>query len=303
MSINLPLTQAAAGQYQTQLDALASAITLKGVDVPAGTKLSDLSSLVSQISGGAGIAFDMLVYPDTTTLLASTPAISVGIGVVPVVPATNWVASPAPLDSPTIGQVWIRTAASISFLPIYDSQGNNIFMPASIVRQWNGSAWITIPAYAWLDMQWQELTLSLYKLFDQCVPVTGGWAIGTAGSGSSVNFKNDGTVVLTTSGSSSYAIFKTQQPVDLTNYSTLSTDVICTDRYSGSTWLYVGISAASPTLANAPNPPSNAGYVRTNTINNSTPLMLSVASLSGPYYVWVYADRTSGILSRMYLSE
>lgn len=231
----------------------------------------------------------------------TAPGANNDIAIITSVPMPNWIMSPdKPSGRPrSDGDVWIQYSVSGN---TFNALKNNTMMIATISAwQYVDGAWVKVEAVSCQNGEWVNWwNGELFDKGDQYESVTGGWIQNSnlrydsshANTGA-VNI--DDTITLNPSTSSQSAVATTKNPVDLTNFTTLTVEPA-----SGSQayWVYVHKITSGNLESNYS---ATSGKVGTD--SGATTSSVNITSLSGEYYISVATQSTrKAIIEKIKLS-
>lgn len=236
-------------------------------------------------AGGMSLNFKIDAYATKNILLADSPKRNT-IGVVTRNDITSYIFSPSEPAVPTPGMVWIATGSSSP--GTFNAIKKNVVQVSPLyAKQYIGGKWAEVEAMSYIDGVWLDWFKYLYNKGDECVELTGGWKAypyKTSGSGSTASTpsvtKGSSTIRLSLGDLKAGALF-TEKPIDLTDISSLSINVIGVSDSKDTGFLLI-------TKSKKNNYTRDAGVK----ITNTGLVTLDVSDYKGQYYVAVNLQGT-----------
>lgn len=185
--------------------------------------------------------------------------------------------------NPVAGMVWFSAGTSSNAAMNIDKKNTVMLYPRGCKQYVNG-AWVTKTAKVYQNGAWVELwTGMLFNDGDEYTVITGGFsAVGEYQSDTG----NSGGYLALHAGYGATGAYLTNEPIDLTDFSTLAAIAKCT----GSNTKALGIAKERGTNFTA------LTYI---TATSDTAITLDISAYTGPYYVgilsnsnnWAYAKQ------------
>lgn len=250
-------------------------------------------------AGGGGLNFNVVGGLTQPANLKEN-----SIWVITDVPITTWIFSPTQPEPPADGKdgaVWFLTGTS-SEVAFNVLKKNVIEVYPLSAKQYIDGEWADKTAKTWNGSKWVEWTVYLYNKGDKCTSVTGGYGEKVY-SGGALTWNTD-SVYLGYSGSTARTTtIYTNNKIDISNFSKLNVKV--RDATINTAFVFGVIDTPhidasggySEFISNCV-----AAHSETDNIDSETVLSLDISSLSGNYYIQLYAGYVKVTVTEVYLS-
>lgn len=233
--------------------------------------------MILNMTGGGGTSLNFAVVGGTTQ--PENPKENT-IWVDTSTAISEWVFSAEQPANPVEGMVWFQTGTSAPTAFNALKKNNITVYPTGCVQYANG-AWNNKTAKIYQSGMWLEWVTYIYKLGDEYIDITGGWADQYSSGRNTLTKGTDYLMVKGVSGQY-YGSAATKKSIDLTHSTTLRVSA----KRSGSGECWVGI-ATSPA-----NNAHNLSAKTQVTATSYTEVSLDVSAYSGNYYVLLCVNET-----------
>lgn len=203
---------------------------------------------------------------------------------------TGWEFSPTEPEEFYEGMVWILTGntSTVSFNAL---KKNGIRIYPLIARQYVAGAWVDVDAKIYQNGEWVSWITYLYNNGNECTALTGGWTStpsknvgGYFVSDSITVTKNTNHTKITSDKTACGKLVHTKNKINLKDVKDLIFN--CVSTVSGDCSVKVGAWSAIPTTSSYVDPVASI-------TNPNGIVSLDVSSLSGEYYIGVFASSYS----------
>lgn len=209
---------------------------------------------------------------------------------------TSHVFSATEPTSPSEGMAWFNVSASCA-APINVLKKNTLMLYPAAVQQYVGGAWVVKEAKTYQSGAWVDWILYLYDIGNQFERVTGGWVVQNAAGGTSEIRANSIWLAANGSNGRDSTVMTANKINILPVHKTLNMNINIT--YNTSPWgIQIGLMTYNPgTSADG----KYEVYKKIITDTGQYTLSVDISSVSGEYYVVLFASVAEGDVSKVWV--
>lgn len=212
-------------------------------------------------------------------------------------------------ENPTEGAVWIKSKGGEDITLRSPSAGVDIGI--EFVRQYNGTEWVNVAAYAHNGTEWYAVSVARLYLYDRGTDVTeatGGWEKDENG-GMTLTFGTDSAVLKITRDADRYATAYTKNKIDVSQFSSLYMVVTSAKGRENKGSLYLGLTenvytgGTGSELLNSfkAGTERNVAPDKNNTITAETEIVVDISNVQGEYMVQFGASIADATVVEIYM--
>ena len=200
---------------------------------------------------------------------------------------TDWTFSVDEPENPVEGMIWIQTGTSKA-VKFNSLKQHNLQVYPILTKQYIQNIWNNKVSKIYQDNQWIEWIQYIYYLGEQFTNITDGWVTTMNSNGNVVYNDNNITITVTkNTTSSSSTVCSTNKPIDLTDYSKLTVNIIDNNSTAGY-GLTLFVSKNKVTTYEGHH--ATTARAAAETIGENT---LDISGLTGEYYIGLYTGWTN----------